>query len=691
MRPRGIATTVLVLAAGLLIASPALAGISKVSGGIEFTYEDPSAGSVSLAGDFNNWNMNAEPLTQGDDGVWRVVVALDPGTYEYKFVVNGSEWIADPENPVVVGDYGNSGLTIDDDGEPVASAAASAISNTPANSRVMLNGWYRATYDTQSDVPSDPRWRLNRPAHELYLQVNPTVTSVASGSATVYMSTGTGDYKEISLDLYSGWATLEGGPFDVTGFYNEEILQFDNPLETVGHMDLYGTIAEEHIPFGRGAQGIMLDTGFWDVTATAAYTNIYDLDYLNDPGRYDNTGTDLIAARLKRPVGPAVIGATYTSWKDGWWIGFEGSNTSPDIDEYLEDHPQSESTWFEMSNTESWIGLDVAMPVVEGMIDAKAEYARYGFESLWDVGNKEKVEGEDLSNGAIDVPIGEVSGWAGKLVLEGTPVPTLDLSLEVTKIYVEGMEEDELFVSFYEPMWPVTMEGQFTEVTGTGSPLTVGVYDPTPERDELLFEFDAGLAVGIFGLGLEFDRASFEWTYLEEVTGDYDSEPTKVWEETWTRFAGRADAAINERIDVGFALESISYDQEATSVEPSTFETIFTAGVGLWQDWGLELDVRNISYEDIVRLGDESYYVDDESFFAPYVGLVYEPRENVELRVGYGVNPTQYTDTPVAGRPNGRARWRSEYLWEHSGHDMLDAEEALSDAKTIGVMAVLTF
>jgi len=278
MRPRGIATTVLVLAAGLLIASPALAGISKVSGGIEFTYEDPSAGSVSLAGDFNNWNMNAEPLTQGDDGVWRVVVALDPGTYEYKFVVNGSEWIADPENPVVVGDYGNSGLTIDDDGEPVASAAASAISNTPANSRVMLNGWYRATYDTQSDVPSDPRWRLNRPAHELYLQVNPTVTSVASGSATVYMSTGTGDYKEISLDLYSGWATLEGGPFDVTGFYNEEILQFDNPLETVGHMDLYGTIAEEHIPFGRGAQGIMLDTGFWDVTATAAYTNIYDRD-----------------------------------------------------------------------------------------------------------------------------------------------------------------------------------------------------------------------------------------------------------------------------------------------------------------------------------------------------------------------------------------------------------------------------
>ena len=44
------------------------------------------------------------------------MVDLEPGEYEYKFVVNGSEWIADPENPRVVGDYGNSGLTIDDDG-----------------------------------------------------------------------------------------------------------------------------------------------------------------------------------------------------------------------------------------------------------------------------------------------------------------------------------------------------------------------------------------------------------------------------------------------------------------------------------------------------------------------------------------------------------------------------------------------
>jgi hypothetical protein len=690
MRLRSIAIAAVAIAAGLLVAGPALAGVSKVSGGIEFTYEDPSAGSVSLAGDFNNWNMNAEPLTQGDDGVWRVVVDLGPGTYEYKFVVNGSEWIADPENPLVVGDYGNSGITIDDDGEPVVGSAASAISNTPANSRVMLNGWYRATYDTRSDVPSDPRWRLDRPAHELYLEVNPTVTSVASGSATLKLTTGTGDYKEISTDLYSGWATLEGGPFSVTGFYNTELLQFDNPLETVGHLDLAGTITEEHLPFGRGAQGIIVETEFWDIDAVGAYGNVYDWDYLDDPDYYDNTGTDLVAARFKRPVGPAVVGATYTSWKDGWWIGFEGENSSPQIDDYLADNPESQSSWFELSNTETWIGVDVDMPVVSELLYAKAEIARYGFESLWDVGNMEKVEGESYSNGAIDVPIGDVTGNAFRVVMTSSPMPTVDLRLEGTMLSVEGMEAGEQYVSFAGPAWPSEIEGAFTEVTGTGSPLTVGIFGPAPERSETCVEFDAGMAFGIFDLGFELDHRGYEWTYLNGVPGtDVES---NVWEISLMRVAADVDASVNERIDVGLALERFSLNPENDEYEsPSTFEMIFDARVGLWTDWDLLLDLRSISYTDYERVDGDSMFVDDDNFFAPYVALVYSPRENVEIRAGYGVNPVQYTDTPVAGRANGRERWRSEYLWEHGLYDEMDAEEALSDARTIGVMAVLTF
>ena len=382
----------LAVAVAVLIGGGAAhAGVSKVDGGIEFTYSDSNAGSVHLAGDFNDWNMNATPLTMDDDGTWSVVVDLGPGECEYKFVINGSEWIADPDNPTIVGEYGNSGLSLDDDGEPVKVAVATPVTNTGVNSRVRINGWYRAVYEGEADLPSDNRPRLTRPDHELYVSVNPTVSSNVSGSATVRMSTGSGDIKEVHADIYSGRMDLESDDFDITGFYNEEVVQFDNPTELLGHMDLLGTIPEEHIPFGRGAQGLIASGSYKKLDGQLVYANIYDYDIMNDPSElenYDNTDTDLLAARLKAPpAGPVHVGATYASWRDGWWIDWTGSNYSPHLQDYI-DGSGSSSDWFELSRSDRWIGVDASVYDVAEMFDVRAEYAVYHYECLWDMGNK---------------------------------------------------------------------------------------------------------------------------------------------------------------------------------------------------------------------------------------------------------------------------------------------------------------
>jgi 1,4-alpha-glucan branching enzyme len=69
----------------------------------------PSASQVFLAGQFNEWSPTATSLSKGDDGVWRVTLKLKPGKYEYKFVVDGSQWMEDPANPDKVPDpYGGS-------------------------------------------------------------------------------------------------------------------------------------------------------------------------------------------------------------------------------------------------------------------------------------------------------------------------------------------------------------------------------------------------------------------------------------------------------------------------------------------------------------------------------------------------------------------------------------------------------
>lgn len=63
----------------------------------EFSLFAPEASQVHLAGDFNNWDPAAYPMRKFKKGIHTKKVKLEPGRYEYKFIVDG-QWQADPEN-----------------------------------------------------------------------------------------------------------------------------------------------------------------------------------------------------------------------------------------------------------------------------------------------------------------------------------------------------------------------------------------------------------------------------------------------------------------------------------------------------------------------------------------------------------------------------------------------------------------
>ena len=53
------------------------------------------AESVAVVGDFNAWE--ATPLSDDNqDGIWTASIPLDPGRYEYAFVIDGRWWGQDP-------------------------------------------------------------------------------------------------------------------------------------------------------------------------------------------------------------------------------------------------------------------------------------------------------------------------------------------------------------------------------------------------------------------------------------------------------------------------------------------------------------------------------------------------------------------------------------------------------------------
>jgi len=91
-----------------------LKGPVKLPEGYLFSFEDPVAATVHLAGEFNGWSQDGSPMSDSDgDGIWTVALELSPGRYEYKFVVDGVRWVADPGNPETVADpYGGRNSVI---------------------------------------------------------------------------------------------------------------------------------------------------------------------------------------------------------------------------------------------------------------------------------------------------------------------------------------------------------------------------------------------------------------------------------------------------------------------------------------------------------------------------------------------------------------------------------------------------
>lgn len=81
------------------------AGPQSVSGGMLFVLYAPKARTVSIVGDFNNWSTIADPMYDREEkGLWSITLPLQPGRYEYKFLVDGEKWVPDMGNPKKVKD-----------------------------------------------------------------------------------------------------------------------------------------------------------------------------------------------------------------------------------------------------------------------------------------------------------------------------------------------------------------------------------------------------------------------------------------------------------------------------------------------------------------------------------------------------------------------------------------------------------
>jgi hypothetical protein len=73
----------------------------------QFIIVAPGATSVSLVGEFNDWDATRTPMQRvSDDGTWLVTVPLMPGRYEFQYEIDGVRR-TDPSRPQTSSDFGS--------------------------------------------------------------------------------------------------------------------------------------------------------------------------------------------------------------------------------------------------------------------------------------------------------------------------------------------------------------------------------------------------------------------------------------------------------------------------------------------------------------------------------------------------------------------------------------------------------
>ena len=77
-------------------------GTVETKDGVKFVYK-AKAENVFVAGSFNDWSATKNPMKKIKEDVWEIVIPLEVGKYQYKFVADGN-WITDSENPSATDD-----------------------------------------------------------------------------------------------------------------------------------------------------------------------------------------------------------------------------------------------------------------------------------------------------------------------------------------------------------------------------------------------------------------------------------------------------------------------------------------------------------------------------------------------------------------------------------------------------------
>ncbi len=749
---RRTGTWVLAATLGLLAVVQADAGVLATPGGIRFTYDDPNAKELFLAGSLNDWNAKANPMVREEGGVWSTVVRLAAGTYEYKFVVDG-QWVADPDNSVTIGDYGNSGLTLGEDGRIVE---LEATSNTPYSAKILITGRTIATFKSREVPENGSRYEMRRPSFDTDLEFGIRMNDALSARILTNINNESENIEQwrTRLNFDRGHLRFDTGDLEGLIWDNDAIGTWDDPLRLVGAVGIY-----DH-PYGLGTQGAMFrrDVGPFDTKVLYA-DDFRDGGY--DPPRIDvesfvmtplsielvdgifrpvggrftglaftptGNNQDVLAlrsttsvgdlqvgfsGRLNRGYNPATMAIVDAFEPDTLTVigDFNGDGTDQTVD--VPGMTMRGRFWNGNGTEESQAaGVDVVVP------KSRLGFAEMSFEALWGrarLAARGGTESYSFFGTILDSTVstdsivsvslgGSRDGDPNDLSVE-IPINDAIFDLDESWRFHFGLGDLPSFLGIHSS---ATLQIE----RHTQDPLTTGLTDEITNHVNVW-------TVDLDRAGRVHDR---EWqAALGFAYHDFDYEQDTPWDHQFW-FAHRnfwlepnehevaydrltllgGDDAVFWRpsfdLEIWPAKEiTFAYDGTFAAIgvdrEPKYSETLLQVGWRVSRSWRFLTDWRFVKYNDPVMDLGGSYH---ESFWE----FTYEVAEDVELALSYGVDPW-ILDEPLnefayIGRDmflfdRGANAGTARTAFANLGKRIEEAETALADERVFQIEAIMRF
>ena len=322
----------LVLAALALAALAAPAAAAKVT----FRYQPVIGGvdKVAVAGTFNNWAADANPMTDADkDGVWEAVLELPPGKVEYKFVVNGDQWFTDDNAADFVADpYGGKNSVLVVGAQPVIAGHGSTLKKAeiPAGLRqVPFKFRPAAKADKVSLAGTFNDWTVGK---------TPMSDQDGDGEWTVTMLLAPGTYQYKFVVGESGWtqdtAGQDSDADDGHGGKNS-VRNVDDRFPAIDVKAGDGRVFSDGILHAGGANEVNhLGGGRVEFTARAHRNDVEGVDLVTWPGGKETVLAmrlinkdrvyDYYRAELTMPAGETPYAFRYRDGSKRLWLTSAG-------------------------------------------------------------------------------------------------------------------------------------------------------------------------------------------------------------------------------------------------------------------------------------------------------------------------------------------------------------------------------